>query len=42
MHLTASPLHTASPIRQTQGGMVPDEFPISDLHLQINETYICL
>lgn len=33
MHLPASPLHTASPIKIIQGDLVPDEIPVSVLHL---------
>lgn len=37
MHLPASPLHTAGPIKQIHEDLIPDEIPVSVLHLQINE-----
>lgn len=33
MHLPASPLHTARPIKQIEGDLAPDEIPVSVLHL---------
>lgn len=33
VHLPASPLHTASPIKQIQGDLAPGEIPVSVLHL---------